>query len=100
MNKPNTMIGPYRVLSDGSTVSNITIFDLTPCNYGAKCTEIYNHSHASQFSHPPLCIYAAVHGKCRKTDDTVHTTSFIHRNQCRDGGVCPQINDENHNRAI
>ncbi|CAF3536619.1 unnamed protein product [Rotaria sp. Silwood1] len=53
MNKPNTMIGPYRLLSDGATVSNITIFDLTPCNYGAKCTEIYNHNHANQFSHPP-----------------------------------------------
>ncbi|CAF3537174.1 unnamed protein product [Rotaria sp. Silwood1] len=100
MNKPNTMIGPYRLLSDGATVSNITIFDLTPCNYGAKCTEIYNHNHANQFSHPPLCIYAAVHSQCRKTDDTVHTTSFIHQNQCRDGGVCPQINDENHNRQF
>ncbi len=99
-NKPNTMIGPYRILSDGSTVSNITIFDLTPCNYGAKCTEIYTHNHANQFSHPPLCIHAAVHGKCKKTDDIVHSTSFIHRNQCRDGGVCQRINDENHNREF
>ncbi|CAF1122915.1 unnamed protein product [Rotaria sordida] len=100
MNKPNTMIGPYRLLSDGSTVGNITIFDLTPCNYGAKCIEMHNHNHANKFSHPPLCIYAAVQGKCRKTDDTVHTNSFIHRNQCRDGGVCRQINDENHNREF
>lgn len=100
MSKPNTMIGPYRLLSDGLTVSNVTIFDLTPCNYGAKCLEIYNHNHASQFSHPPLCIYAAVHGTCKKTDDNVHTTSFIHRNQCRIGGICRQITDENHNQEF
>jgi len=100
MNKPNTMIGPYRLLSDGLTVSNVTIFDLTPCNYGAKCTEMYNPNHANQFSHPALCIYKAVYGKCRKTDDIVHTTSFIHRNQCQEGSICPRINDENHNREF
>lgn len=100
MNKPNTMVGPYRLLSDGSTVSNITIFDLRPCNYGAKCTEIHNHSHASQYAHPPLCIYKAVNGICNKTDNIVHTTSFIHRNQCRDGGICRQINNEKHNQEF
>ncbi|UJR11378.1 hypothetical protein I4U23_015558 [Adineta vaga] len=100
MNKANTIIGPYRLLSDGLTVSNVTIFDQTPCFYGAKCTEMYNVSHSNQFSHPPLCIQAAIDGKCRKIDDIVHTTSFIHRNQCREGGLCRQVNDENHNREF
>ncbi|UJR16839.1 hypothetical protein I4U23_003738 [Adineta vaga] len=100
MNKSNTIIGPYRLLSDGVTVANVTIFDQTPCNYGAKCTEMYKHQHSNQFSHPPLCIQAAINGKCKRTDDIVHTTSFIHRNQCRDGGLCQRIHEENHTREF
>lgn len=78
MNRPNTMIGPYRILSDGSTVGDVTILDLPPCNFGAKCNEIYNHNHASKFSHPPVCIQVATHGTCKTRNDVVHETSFVH----------------------
>ncbi|UJR16763.1 hypothetical protein I4U23_003663 [Adineta vaga] len=100
MNKSNIIIGPYRLLSDGVTVANVTIFDRTPCKYGAKCREMYKHQHSNQFSHPPLCIQATINVKCKRTDDIVHTTSFIHRKQCRDGGLCHRINEENHPREF
>jgi uncharacterized protein (TIGR02452 family) len=100
LNQPNTMIGPYRLLSNGSSVSDISIIDLIPCKYGAKCNSIYNPNHASQFSHPPLCIQAAVNGNCKLINDPVHMVSFIHRSQCPNGGECPQINDEKHNREF
>jgi hypothetical protein len=79
MNKPNTMFGPYRICSDGLTVNDISICDSTPCYYGAKCSDIYNVSHTRQYSHPPLCTYAAIKGKCDFASDNVHMASFIHR---------------------
>ena len=93
---PHTMLGPYRLLADGMTMENVAIFSLTPCNYGGKCYAMYNENHTSQYSHPPICSAAAMNGTCNEMKDTVHTISFTHRNQCRDGGECGKINDDKH----
>ena len=68
MNRPNTSIGPYRLLGDGLRVNDVSILDLNPCHHGAKCNEIYDPQHSSQFAHPPLCIEAVVSGKCKSTE--------------------------------
>ncbi|CAF2763646.1 unnamed protein product [Rotaria sp. Silwood2] len=100
MNKPNTMFGPYLLLSDGSSVGDICIFDLPPCQFGAKCNEMHDSKHSREYSHPPLCPYASVTGKCRKTKDVVHVTSLIHRQLCQHGGQCSQIDDGKHNQEF
>jgi hypothetical protein len=44
-------------------------------------------------------MQAAVKGKCEKKDD--QSCNFIYSShQCRAGGECPKINDENHNREF
>ncbi|CAM4742999.1 unnamed protein product [Rotaria magnacalcarata] len=100
MNKPNTMFGPYLLLSDGSSVGDVCICDLPPCQFGAKCNEMHDSKHSREYSHPPLCPYASVTGKCRKTKDVVHVTSFIHRQLCRCGGQCSQIDDGKHSQEF
>ncbi|CAF0934714.1 unnamed protein product [Adineta ricciae] len=100
IDKPDTIIGPYLLLSDGVAVADVKIFHQTPCNHGPKCVEMYDSHHNNQFSHPPLCIQAAIDGKCKRTDDVIHMTSFVHRNQCRDGGLCKKVNDESHSREF
>jgi hypothetical protein len=100
MNKPNTMFGPYRISYDGSTVNDVCILDLTPCNYGAKCSDIRNATHIHQYSHPPLCNYAAIKGTCDSTNDIAHMNSFIHRNHCPYGGECWHIDDKKHTQDL
>ncbi|CAF2098037.1 unnamed protein product [Rotaria magnacalcarata] len=100
MNKPNTMFGPYLLLSDGSSVGDVCICDLPPCQFGAKCNEMHDSKHSREYSHPPLCPYASVTGKCRKTKDVVHVTSLIHRQLCRCGGQCLQIDDGKHSQEF
>ncbi|CAF2547621.1 unnamed protein product [Rotaria sp. Silwood2] len=100
IHQANTICGPYRFLTDGSTVENVSIFDLTPCKYGAKCRDLYESAHVRQYSHPPLCTEACVTGKCTKMDDMVHVYSFIHRNPCPHGGLCRDIDDRVHAREF
>jgi uncharacterized protein (TIGR02452 family) len=100
MNIPYTMFGPYRLLSDGLTVSDVSIFDSMPCQNGATCNNIHNPSHARQFSHPPLCAFPCSNGKCSRSDNIVHMQSFIHRNYCQYGGECRQIDNEKHNQQF
>ena len=90
----DTVLGPYRFLSDGVTVSDICIFDLTLCHFGATCQNMYDSNHARQFSHPPLCIQALT-GTCTQ-NDIVHMSSFIHRNLCKYGVQCRNIDDLKH----
>ncbi|CAF3729079.1 unnamed protein product [Rotaria sp. Silwood1] len=92
----HTMFGPYRFISNDSSVSNICIMDKIPCHYGAKCSEINNQKHVQEFAHPPLCSFAAINGKCEFTHEPVHISSFIHRNRCQYGGICRMIDDERH----
>jgi uncharacterized protein (TIGR02452 family) len=100
MTKPNTMFGPYRLTLDGSNVNDVCIFDLAPCNFGAKCRDINNANHNRQFSHPPLCTNVAINGKCAFNDDTIHMICFLHRNQCQYGGECRNIDDKKHNQEF
>ncbi|CAF3876655.1 unnamed protein product [Rotaria sp. Silwood1] len=100
MNKANIMFGPYRLFTDALTVADVCIFDLTPCKFGAKCSDIYNTNHIRQFSHPPFCTNAAITGKCDLTTDTVHMISFLHRNQCQDGAECRNIDDKKHTQEF
>ncbi|CAF1163722.1 unnamed protein product [Rotaria sordida] len=96
MNQPNTIVGPYHLLSDGKTVHDISIFNATPCQFGAKCNQVFDPNHAPKFSHPPLCIEQAISGKCSKLDDIVHVSSFIHREPCRYGAQCRDIDNKKH----
>ena len=99
-NKPNTISGPYRVLTDGSTVGDVQILYLPPCKYGGKCRDTNNAGHIRQYSHPPRCTKVVTTGKCDLTDDYVHMMSFLHRNQCQYGGMCRTIDDERHTREV
>ncbi|CAF1117327.1 unnamed protein product [Adineta steineri] len=96
MNVAHTIFGPYRVLSDGLSVSDVRISDKPLCRFGATCTDIHSRKHIQEYSHPPRCPYVAVKGKCEFTNQFVHMSSFIHRNQCQYGGECRQINDNKH----
>jgi uncharacterized protein (TIGR02452 family) len=96
INQANTIFGPYRLLSDGATVHDISIRDAPPCNFGAKCSQMYDSKHAPEFSHPPLCIEQSLNGKCTKTANIVHMSSFIHREPCRHGAQCRDIDDKKH----
>ncbi|CAF1026916.1 unnamed protein product [Adineta steineri] len=100
MNIPNAMFGPYRLLSDGETMSDVCIFDSTPCQSGAQCKEIQNSNHARNFSHPPVCAMSYGDGKCSQLGDSVHMQSFIHQKQCPDGGECLQIDNEKHKQQF
>ena len=96
----NTIFGPYRFLSNGSTVSDVSICDLTPCNFGAKCRDLHDSIHTRQYCHPPLCTEACVTGTCTKMDDIVHMYSFIHQNLCPHGGQCRDIDNIKHAREF
>ena len=96
MNKPNTMFGPFRVSSNGSTFIDIKIFDANPCFYAARCNEINDQKHTDQYSHPPLCARAANFGKCDLVQHIIHDRSFIHRKACPQGGNCDKIKDKKH----
>ncbi|CAF1095844.1 unnamed protein product [Rotaria sordida] len=96
MNIPHTMFGPYRILSDGLSVSDVRIFDLSPCYFGAGCKDMFDAKHSRNFSHPALCIKSCLPEQCMYKQDVVHMFSFIHRNQCRHGGECRQIDDKKH----
>ncbi|CAF3772805.1 unnamed protein product [Rotaria sp. Silwood1] len=100
INQANTMFGPYRFLSDGSTVCDISICDSIPCNFGAKCSNLHDSNHTRQYSHPPLCIEACVTGTCTQMNDIVHMCSFIHRNRCPHGSQCRDIDDRKHAREF
>ena len=99
-NVPNTIVGPYRLLSDGFTVSDVCIYDLPPCQFGAACRDSSNPGHASQFSHPPMCAIPLRSGRCSLAHSPVHMLSFFHRGPCRDGDQCRQKNDEKHCRQF
>ncbi|CAF3923229.1 unnamed protein product [Rotaria sp. Silwood1] len=94
----NMASGPFRLLnkvgSDGQLdLSDVHIFELTPCKYGAQCHDLYDDQHIKSFLHPPICPNQSA---CKNTDDNVHMFSFIHRTKCRDGGECKKITDEQH----
>ena len=92
----NVMFGSYRFSTDSSTICDVCIFSNPPCQYGAKCTQMNDQTHANQYSHPPICIDIAQNRKCKYANDVVHATSFIHRIACRNGGECEHIDDEKH----
>ncbi|CAF1308780.1 unnamed protein product, partial [Rotaria sordida] len=96
LNHSNTIIGPYRVSSDGLTINDVTIFDLQPCPYSAKCNEIDNLKHTQKYSHPTLCKELCMKDVCKQTNDLIHMSSFIHRNPCKDGAQCKDIDNEKH----
>ncbi|CAF3383056.1 unnamed protein product [Rotaria socialis] len=98
INKPHSMFGPYRILSHDWSINNVCIYDKMPCNFGAKCNDIYDLTHAQEFSHPPICPHAAMKVSCHLTKDSVHMHSFIHRIRCQYGGECRHIDDEKHNQ--
>ncbi|CAF2714671.1 unnamed protein product [Rotaria sp. Silwood2] len=98
MNITNTMFGPYRLMSNDLSVSDVCIFDKTPCKYGGKCSNAHNKKHAQEYSHPPLCPHAAINKKCEFMKDPVHLSSFVHLSQCQYGGKCRAIDDEEHSR--
>ncbi|CAF2136304.1 unnamed protein product [Rotaria magnacalcarata] len=100
MNKPNTMFGPYLILSDGSSVSDVSICDLPPCLFGANCKEMYDAKHAQQYSHPPLCPYASITGKCPFKKNSIHMSSLIHRRPCQYGGECSHIDEKKHAQEV
>ncbi|CAF3923209.1 unnamed protein product [Rotaria sp. Silwood1] len=74
------MIGPWRVLNGmGSreiTLSDIKIFYLPLCCYGAQCRDIENKQHCREYLHPPICPFAdsSKHG-----NDDGHMLWFRHR---------------------
>ena len=96
MDKANTMYGSFRISHDGSTVNDVCILENSPCHYGAKCSDIRNDPHASQYAHPPLCTRVATDGKCDLKDNSIHMLSFVHPSQCREGGECSKLNDKKH----
>ncbi|CAF0936731.1 unnamed protein product [Rotaria sordida] len=96
LNYPNTIFGPYRISLDGSTIHDVTIFDLKPCPFGAKCNEIYDSKHTQKYSHPPLCKELCMKDVCKQTNDLIHMLSFIHRNPCKYGVQCKDIDNEKH----
>ncbi|CAF2091487.1 unnamed protein product [Rotaria magnacalcarata] len=98
INKPHSMFGPYRILSHDWSINNVCIYDTMPCNFGAKCNDIYDPRHAQEFSHPPIRPHAAMKISCHLTKDSVHMHSFIHRIRCQYGGECRHIDDEKHNQ--
>ena len=94
----NMASGPFRLLGKvGSdeqlNLSDVHIFELLPCQYGAKCHDLYDTQHSKSYSHPPVCFHQT---NCKNMDDNVHMFSFIHRTKCRDGGECKKIKDEQH----
>ncbi|CAF3753117.1 unnamed protein product [Rotaria sp. Silwood1] len=96
MNQPNTIFGPYRLLSDGRTIHDISICDVPPCNFGAKCNQMYDPKHAPNFSHPPMCLQQSLNGNCTQTGDIIHMSSFIHRKPCEYGAQCRDIDNKKH----
>jgi uncharacterized protein (TIGR02452 family) len=98
INRPNTMFGPYRLLSNDVSTSDVCIFDKIPCNFGGTCKDMHNYKHSQEYSHPSLCPYAATKGNCDFMKDSVHMHSFIHRNRCQYAGECRQIDDQKHTR--
>ncbi|CAM4828586.1 unnamed protein product [Rotaria magnacalcarata] len=98
LNHPDTIVGPYRFLSDGSTVKDVTILDLDPCQYGAKCNALYDPKHTENYSHPPLCKERSLKGTCTKHNDSIHMSSFIHRHPCKFGAQCKDIDNSKHNQ--
>jgi uncharacterized protein (TIGR02452 family) len=98
LNLVNMASGPFRLLNkfDSDTqldLSDVHIFELTPCKYGAQCRELYDAQHIKSFSHPPVCPHQA---SCKDTGDNVHMFSFIHRTKCPDGVKCKRTNYEQH----
>ena len=94
----NMASGPFRLLNKVESdkqldLSDVYIFELTPCRYGAQCHELYDTQHIKSFSHPPACFHQTT---CKNMDDNVHMFSFIHRTRCRDGGECEKTKDEQH----
>ncbi|CAF4269033.1 unnamed protein product, partial [Didymodactylos carnosus] len=100
INQANTMFGPYHFLLNGSTVSDVSIYDLTPCNFAAKCRDLHDSKHTRQYSHPPLCVEACVTSACSQMNNIVHMNSFIHGNICPHGSQCQDINDKKHAREF
>ncbi|CAF1327794.1 unnamed protein product [Rotaria sordida] len=98
LNYPNTIIGPYRISSDGSTIHDVTIFDLQPCPYSAKCNEMYDSKHAQNYSHPTLCKQQCSKSTCDKINDLIHMSSFIHRTPCKHGVQCKDIDNKKHSQ--
>ena len=96
MNIPRSIFGPYRILSDGASASDVCILDKTLCKHGALCSDIHNEKHAHEYDHPPLCPYAATPGKCKFTKDTDHMISFVHLQPCKYGGECRHIDEKQH----
>ncbi|CAF4696989.1 unnamed protein product [Rotaria sp. Silwood1] len=96
LNKPNTISGPYRISCDGLTTNDVTIFDLQPCPYAAKCNELYDSKHALKYSHPTLCKELCMKDTCKQRNDVIHMGSFIHRNPCKSGAQCKDIDNEKH----
>ncbi|CAF3831627.1 unnamed protein product [Rotaria sp. Silwood1] len=99
-NQANTIFGPYRFSLDSVTVHDISICDLVPCNFGAKCNQMYDSQHAADYSHPSVCIQQSLHGSCAQTDDVVHMSSFIHSKPCTHGAKCSDIDNKEHARIF
>ncbi|CAF1104234.1 unnamed protein product [Adineta ricciae] len=96
----NIIFGPYRFSSDGVNVCDVSISGQAPCNFGAKCSQMYDPQHENEFSHPPLCIQQLTQGSCSQKTDAVHTASFVHSEPCKHGAQCRDIDDEEHSRRF
>ncbi|CAF4245688.1 unnamed protein product [Rotaria sp. Silwood2] len=95
-NKPNTISGPYRISFDGLNINDISIYDLQPCPFAAKCNELYDLKHSQKYSHPTLCKKRYSSGNCTEINDFIHISSFIHRNPCKYGVQCKDIDNDKH----
>ncbi|CAF3812014.1 unnamed protein product [Rotaria sp. Silwood1] len=98
LNDRNTITGPYRISLDSLAINDVMIFDLEPCHFGAKCNDMYDRQHAQKYSHPSLCKQQCLKGMCDQTNDLVHSSSFIHRNPCKYGAQCKDIDNEKHSQ--
>ncbi|CAF1047732.1 unnamed protein product [Rotaria sordida] len=91
--------GPYTILAkrlEKVTINNVCIFDLPPCRYGGRCSDLNDVGHCHLYSHPPLCFQ---YDTCDPThSDDVHDSLFTHLNKCKYAGECQLINDEKHIR--
>ena len=124
----HTMIGPWRILdlpnSQQVTLSDMRICYLTPCYYGGTCRDLQDARHCRDYSHPPLCPFAASGTACKLLSSEDHMLWFTHRLKyphprersasrddtksknesehppyCRDGGRCNNMNTD-HLRAF
>ncbi|CAF2973861.1 unnamed protein product [Rotaria sp. Silwood2] len=76
------MFGPYRVSSEGSTVSDVTSFDFEPCHFDVQCID--NDKHFQEYEHPSYCPNER---NCQDTNDD-HEKGYRYLPLCKDFQKC------------